>query len=147
MDTDIIILIINALVAIITIIYVVLLYETMKISQNLNKHNIFNDIVKQERELRIKLLEYRDIINNIKINIKKRQETKLDYDTLLFNFYEFLAICIYKGLIDNDKSKIFFKSLVESVKEMFDLSLLFREGYAKQEQYKGLQWLFRKWKI
>ena len=151
MDTSITILIIGtiiqAVISIITLISVIFIFKTIMSNEQINKNNLFNEIVKQERELKIKLLEYRDIINNSKINNIKRNETKLDYDTLLFNYYEFLSICIYQNLINEKESKLFFKEPIKSVREIFDSSILFKEGYAKKEQYKALQWLFKKWNI
>ncbi len=147
MDISFLILIIQVIAVIITIIYVILVYRTMKNYQRLNQKIIFNEVVKQERELKIKLLEYRDIINNEKLNKKKRNETKLDYDTLLFNFYEFLAICLFKNLINDSEAKLFFRESLKSVGEIFQSSLLFSKKYAEKEQYKGIQWLFKEWEI
>lgn len=146
MDTN-TILIIQSITVIITIIYVILISKTIISNKRLNQQNIFNEIVRQERDLKIKLLEYRDKINNEKLSKKKRNETKLDYDTLLFNCYEFLAICLHNGLINEKETRLFFKTPLISVKDLFESSLLFKEGYAKKEQYKGIQWLFRKWNI
>ena len=130
-----------------TILYIILIYITIKSNQRLNKQNIFTEIVKQERQLKIKLLEYRDIINNKKLNVVKREGTKLDYDTLLFNYYEFLAICLYNKFINEREAKLFFKSPLISVKEMFDNSLLFTADYADESQYPFIRWLFKKWDI
>jgi len=138
---------IQLLATLITLISVILIYKTMKTHQKLNQRTLFNEVVKQERELRIKLLEYRNKINKIGIKKKEKEETKLDYDTLLFNYYEFLAICLHRRLINEIEAKLFFKESLISVKELFESSLLFKEEYAKKEQYKGLQWLFKKWNI
>ena len=74
-------------------------------------------------------------------------EITLDYDTLLFNYYEYLAICLYQCLINENETKRYFNELLKAVKEKFDASILFKEGFAKREQYPGLQWLFKKWKV
>ncbi|MBS3075228.1 hypothetical protein J4429_02090 [Candidatus Pacearchaeota archaeon] len=66
MDTNIIIAIIQSLTAIIILISVFLIYKTIKSNEILNQRIIFNEVVKQERELRIKLNEYREIIQNKK---------------------------------------------------------------------------------
>ena len=71
----------------------------------------------------------------------------MDYETLLFNFYEYFALCILKGFVDEDNAKIFFKNLLLSVRGLFDNSVLFKEGYAEESQYRGLQWLFERWNI
>ena len=139
---------INLLFVILTLISVILIYKTMKVNQNLNRKVIFNEVVKQERELRVKLTEYRkEIHNRIKKGDKKEDlmEVSLDYDTLLFNYYEYLAVCIYKGLVNEDEIKLYFKDLLKEVKEKFDHSILFEEGYSEREQYRGLIWLFKKW--
>jgi len=53
MDTEIILLILQTVIflatLLITIIYVILIYKTLKSSQNLNQQNIFNEVIKQER--------------------------------------------------------------------------------------------------
>jgi len=147
MDTNTSLIIIQSITVIITIIYVILISQTIISNKRLNQQNIFNEIVRQERELKIKLWEYRDIINNEKINKKKIEETKLNYDTLLFNYYEFLAICLYNKLINEKETKLFFKTPLISVKELFEKSLLFKKDYANKKQYPAIQWLFKKWKI
>ena len=38
-------------------------------------------------------------------------------------------------------------NLLNDIKDMFESSILFKEGYAKKSQYKGVLWLLRKWKI
>jgi len=58
-----------------------------------------------------------------------------------------LAICLYKNLINEDEAKLYFKQLLPDVKRLFESSFMFKEGYAEKEQYKAIQWLFRKWKI
>ena len=132
------------------LISVILIYITIRNNKNLNQKIIFNEIVKQERELRIKLNEYRKEIH-IRMSKSKKKEDwtdiTLDYDTLLFNYYEFLAICLYKKLINEREAQLYFKESVKAVRDLFDSSILFEEGYANREQYKGIQWLFKKWKI
>ncbi len=147
MDINIILVIIQSIMVITTIIYVILISKTITSNKRLNQQNIFNEIVRQERELKIKLWEYREIINNEKTNKKKREETKLNYDTILFNYYEFLAICLYNKLINEKETKLFFKTPLVSVRELFEKSLLFKKNYAKKEQYKVVQWLFKRWNI
>jgi len=78
MDINIILVIIQSIMVITTIIYVILISKTITSNKRLNQQNIFNEIVRQERELKIKLWEYREIINNEKTNKKKREETKLN---------------------------------------------------------------------
>ncbi len=117
----------------------------MKPHQYLNQRIIFNEIVKQERELRIQLFEYKQKIDNKRGKSKERKIMILNYETLLFNYYEYLAICLYKELISKNEAELYFKDRLVYVKEIFDSSILFKEGYAQKEQYKGIQWLFKKW--
>lgn len=65
----------------------------------------------------------------------------------MFNYYEYLAICLYKRLINEKDAKLYFKDLLCYVKEAFDSSILFEEKYANRNQYKGIQWLFKQWNI
>jgi len=58
-----------------------------------------------------------------------------------------LAICLYQKLINEKEAKLYFKILLKEVKELFESSLLFEEEYAKKEDYKALNWLFKKWNI
>lgn len=148
MDTDSIYLIIIQFVTVmITLTSVIILYKTIQNSKNLNQNNLFNELVKQERELRIKLSEYRIEIDKRLDKNKKFEEITLNYDTLLFNYYEYLAICVYRKLINEKETKLYFKNLLKDVRQMFEDSILFEEGYAKKEDYHGLRWLFNQWKI
>jgi hypothetical protein len=139
---EIFLIIIQTLVVIITLISVILIYKTIKSNERLNQKILFTNITKEERELKIKLNEYRDLIKKT-----NSEEAIFDYDSLLFNYYEYLAICIRKELIDESDTKLYFQTLLISVKDKFDNSSLFEKGYAKKEEYKGIQWLFRKWKV
>lgn len=139
MDTN---SIIQSVIAITMLISVIAIYKTIKSNQNLNQKILFNEVVKQERELRIKLSEYRKEIDKRIDKSKDFSEITRDYDTLVFNYYEYLAICLYKNLINEEEAKLYFKELLSDVKDLFESSLLFKEGYAKKEQYKGIQWLF-----
>jgi hypothetical protein len=139
-----ILVIIQSITTIITLISVILIYKTIKSNEILNQRVIFNEVIKQERELRIKLSEYREKIHGKKIKKDERKSTELDHNTLLFNYYEYLAICLYKRIIDEKETKLYFEERLRYVKDLFDSSLLFKEGYAEKEQYKALQWLFKK---
>jgi len=147
MDTNIAIVIIQFITVLITIVSVTILYKTIINSKKLNQNIIFNEAVKQERELRIKLSEYREEIHRRIQNKKDFLEITLDHDTLLFNYYEYLAVCIYQKLVNEKIVRRYFKQPLISVKEKFDNSLLFKKKYAKKEEYPGIQWLFKKWKI
>jgi len=48
----------------ITLISVIFIYKTIKSNETLNQRILFSNITKEERELRIKLNEYRDKINS-----------------------------------------------------------------------------------
>jgi len=146
MDTNIIILLIQIITAIITVAYVILISKTIKSNKELNQNSLFNEIIKQERYLKIKLLEYRNKINSLK-NPNKKEEAMLDYDTMLFNYYEFLAICLSKNIVQEEKAKLFFLTPLKSVREMFEKSILFKKNFAKKEDYPGIQWLIKKWNI
>jgi len=69
----------------------------------------------------------------------------LDYDTLLFNYYEYLAICVYQRLVNEQETKLYFKDLLVGVRQKFENSVLFMEHYAERSQYGALRWLFRHW--
>lgn len=144
MDINFLLIIIQFLTVIITLISAIILYKTIQNNKILNQNNLFNELVRQERELRVKLNEYRKEIHRKKEIIIG---ITLDYDTLLFNYYEYLAICIHQKLINENVSKRYFKQLLISVKEKFDDSILFKRGYAKKEDYIGLIWLFNKWQV
>jgi hypothetical protein len=147
MDINWVILIVQFIIAIVTLSSVIILYLTIKSNKQLNQNIIFNEVVKQERELRIKLSEYREEIDKRLEKSKEFKELSLDYNTILFNYYEYLAICLYKKLIGDKEAKLYFYAMVKNVKDLFDSSILFEENYAKKEDYPGIQWLFRKWDI
>ncbi len=150
MDIELLLVVAQFLMPIITLISVVILYQTIKSNNYLNQRVIFNELVKQERELRIKLSEYREEIHKRLKKSKRRDnyiEITLDYDTLLFNYYEYLAICIYQKLVNEKETKLSFRDLLIEVGEKFENSFLFAEGYSEKKQYGALQWLFKHWKI
>ena len=121
---------------------VILIYKTIKSNERLNQKILFTNITKEERELKIKLNEYRDIIKKT-----NSEEAIFDYDSLLFNYYEYLAICVRKELIDEFDAKLYFKTILSSVKDRFENSLLFKENLVKKDEYLGIQWLFKRWNV
>ena len=132
---------------IIFLVSVLFIFLTILSNKNLNQRLLFNKIVKQERELRILLNSYR---KDIDYEIIKTEEDKiriLEYETLLFNYYEYIAICINKGLLKEKEAILFFKQLLKQTKEVFESSYMFEKDYAKKEQYLGIQWLFKHWNI
>ncbi len=126
-----------------TFLSLILLYLTIENTKQINRTNLFGDLVRQERELRVKLFEFKERIRNKQGSTK---EVSLSYDTLLFNFYEFLAISLYKKLVNEKETKLYFKTMFKDVVDLFDSSILFKENYAKKEDYKGIIWLKNKWK-
>jgi len=54
---------------------------------------------------------------------------------------------LHNKLINEKESKLFFKTPLISVKELFENSLLFKKRYAKNEQYPAIQWLFKHWNM
>jgi len=69
----------------------------------------------------------------------EKEKMILTYDTLLFNYYEFLAICLYKRLVNESETRLYFKIPLISVKKVFESSLLFKKEEAKKEEYPGIQ--------
>jgi hypothetical protein len=136
--------IIQILVLTITLISVILIYKTIKSNERLNQRILFGNITKEERELRIKLNEYRD---KIIADESDFNELVFDYDTLLFNYYEYVSICIFQKFINELDAKLYFKILLISVKEKFDSSMLFEKDLVRKEEYRMLNWLFQKWKV
>jgi hypothetical protein len=134
-------------IAIISLISVILIYKTIITNKNINKNILFSNITKEERELRIKLQEYQEKADNKNLTKKERDIAIFNYETILFNYYEYVAICLYKKLINKSESNLYFKDLLKSVKEYFESSLLFERELAKKEEYPGIQWLFKKWNI
>jgi|TARA_B100001971_G_C18187354_1_gene536461 hypothetical protein len=122
-------------------------FTSLLIIQRINQRIIFNEVVKQERELRIKLNEYREEISRRKSSGLDFNNIALDYDTLLFNYYEYLAISIYKRLVNDNISKLYFKTSLIYVKEQFESSILFDQKFANKEEYPAMIWLFNNWKI
>lgn len=134
-------------IAIMTLVSVYFIYRTIRSNVDLNQNNLFNELVKQERELRIKLNEYRLEIDKRIDEERDFKEITLMYDTLLLNYYEYFAVCLYHKIVDENVAKRYFKDFLDSIKVVFDNSILFNENYAKRSQYKGIQWLFKKWHI
>ena len=54
---------------------------------------------------------------------------------------------MFKKLVNEKEIKLYFKNLLNDVRQMFEDSILFEQNYAKKEDYPGLRWLFDKWKI
>ena len=136
-------LFVQLIITLIMLFSVILIYRTIKSNEKSNQNLLFNEIVKQERELRIKLQEYADEIKKSKG--EKKENLVFAYETLLFNYYEYLAICVYKNLIDVNATRLYFRDLLISVRQVFKKSLMFEKEYVQKEEYKGLQWLFKNW--
>jgi len=136
--------IIQLIIAIISLTSVFLIYKTILTNKDINKKILFSNITKEERELRIKSQEYRESAENKKISKREREIAIFNYETLLFNYYEYLAICLYKNFINESETKLYSKDLLKSVKKYFESSLLFKKGAAQKEEYKEIQWLFKR---
>jgi len=142
-----IILIIQSIAVIITLISVILIYKTIKSNERLNQRILFSNITKEERELRSRLLDYNLKIENKMISNKEKRVFILAHDTALFNYYEYVAICICKNMIKENDAELYFKVLLRNVKDYFDSSMLFEKGGVTMDEYPGIQWLFKKWKV
>ena len=147
MDIDIILLTVSIVSLIVTIVYVSLIYFTLRTNKEINKKILFNAIVNQERMNGANINEYRDVIHSENSSDAQKENAKGDYDTFLFNFYEYLALCVSQKFVDEKVAMVFFREYLKSVKELFDKSVLFKGGYAEAEQYKGLLWLFKRWNV
>jgi hypothetical protein len=143
MDSSILIQIVTPAI---TLISAFLIYKTIKTQVRLNEKILFDRITKEERELRIKFQEYREKIKITK-NKKEKQHLIFTYETILFNYYEYLAICLHKKIINENDAKLYFTFLLRSVKEYFNTSSLFEENQAGKNEYPGILWLLKKWKI
>lgn len=148
MDTNLFIVIIQAISIIIALFTALVLYWTIRSNNILNQNNLFNELVRQERELRVKLDEYKTQFRSFDEEDEEFDNLAIEYDTLLFNYYEYLGVCINQRLVNEKKVKYYFKNLLISVKEHFyEISILFNEGYALRKDYPALRWLFKKWDI
>ena len=74
---------ISITIVIIQLATVFVLYLTIKSNINLNKKNILNELVRQERELRIKLSEYRGNINRN----KSEKKILLKLNWIMIHYY------------------------------------------------------------
>ena len=72
---------------IISLISALFIFLTIISNKRLNQRLLFNETVKQERELRILLNEYRKDIDYEKIKTEEDKIRVLEYETLLFNYY------------------------------------------------------------
>ena len=140
-------IIVNILIALIMLTSATFVWLTILSNNRLNQKILFNEIVKQERELRIKLNEYKEKIDDPDLDNAQKEITKVNYDTLLFNYYEYLAICVYKKSLSDDEVKLYFLFPLRTVKNWFESSILFEKGYVKKEQYPEILWLSKKWEI
>ncbi|MBT4376671.1 hypothetical protein HOD29_04825 [archaeon] len=150
MDINLLLIFLQLISVLVAFASAMILFLTIRSNKELNRNNLFNELVKQERELRIKLNEYRkEIHQNMDNNVEKEiwSAITLEYDTLLFNYYEYLAVCINKELINEKPIKKYFKQLLMSVAEQFESSILFEEHFAKKGDYLGIQWLIKRWKV
>jgi len=131
---------ISVFVVILTTIFVI------KSNKELNQQVLFANVTKEERELNMKFQEYAEKIDKIVDGFEK-DKLIFNYETLLFNYYEYLAICLRGKLIREIESRLYFRDLVVGVKNRFDDALIFEKAQAKKEEYRGIQWLFKRWKI
>ncbi len=134
------------LAMVISLISAILIFLTINSNKKLNQRILFNEIVKQERELRIKLDKYRQEIDFEQLDNENDKLKALNYETLLFNYYEYLSICIFKKIIKEKEGKLFFKGLLKETQKVFNTSFMFEQGYSNKKQYPFLKWLFKKWR-
>ncbi len=145
MDTNILIVIIQLISTFIALGTAGVLYKTIQNDKILNQDNLFNELVKQQREIGIKLNEYKEKMDE---NENDFEFIAINYDTLLFDYYEYLAVCIHQKLLNEENVKLYFKKLLISVKEHFyETSVLFKGNYAARKDYPSIRWLFKKWDI
>jgi len=147
MFIEIILITIQTIAVITTLISVILIYKTIKSNESLNQRILFSNVTKEEREIRIKLQEYQEKFNNLKTPKKEKEIILFDRESILFNYYEYLAICLNKNLINESETKLYFKDILKGIKRDFNNSLLFKKEIAKKQEYPGIQWLFKHWKI
>ena len=85
MDINVFLIILQFFYVLVAFISSIILFLTIKSNKELNKNNLFNELVKQEREVRIRLNEYQEKIDESK---NKNELNRLwnDHDNLVFNF-------------------------------------------------------------
>jgi len=147
MFIDFVLITIQTIAVITALISVILIYKTIKSNEKLNQKILFSNITKEEREIRIKLQEYREKFHQPNISKEEENIILFNRESLLFNYYEYLAICLNKQLINENETKLYFKEILKGIKRDFENSLLFKKKIAKKEEYPGIQWLFKHWNI
>lgn len=135
---------IQIIIALISLTSVILIYLIFKKTRELEQQKLFSNLVNQEKNLRISLW---DLDSTRFQNLSDEEIVNMDfqYDTLLFNFYEYLAIIIYKKIILEKDLLPYFERFLFDVYLNFKESILFEGGERKpEEEYKYLIWLFKK---
>jgi len=137
--------IIQIVIALISLTSVILILFIFKRNRELEQQKLFHDLVDQERDLRLILWE----INSARFKDLSDEEIiqmDFEYDSLLFNFYEYLALVIYSKIIPEKYVLAYFERFLFDVYLNFKESILFEEGTKIQPEkgYKHLIWLFRR---
>lgn len=126
---------------------VVIAYFILKNNRLFHKQKMLNDLVSNERDLRIRLNEYQDKIELSKNSVEK---TRLwnDHDNLVFNFYEYLAIMVFGNYLIEKDSRIYFRRLLVDVYRAFvDDKGFFVSADVSRRDYGNLMRLFKRWRI
>ncbi len=141
-------LIVEIITAIIFFISIIFILLTFRSNRKFHRQRLLNNIVSEERKLKIKLNEYQEKIEKTKS--KKAKDTLWnDSDTLLFGFYEYFAMLIIKNIINEKDIRSYFKiPLVYVFDSFYNKEGIFdRSLDADRKDYFYLRHLFLKWKI
>ena len=132
---------IQILIASIMLLTNIFTYLLIKNTRNNNRIRMFTDLVKEEREINKEINSY----NLHKINVAKKGEPKLaQARELLFNFYEYLAILLFRGEIDIELFYYYFNIRIGKVYLAFMNSSIISDIASRKMHYPYLSKLFNR---
>ncbi len=137
--------IIMGLTAIITLIYAILFYLSLKKNTDSNLTNSFSNLVKEDMKIRNLIYSYRDKIDNAKG--ERKIELIEEGDLLLFTFYDYVAILYFERKISEDVFFNYFGSKIGGVYNNFMESTLFEHSDDRFKSYPNLSLLFNSFSL
>lgn len=129
-------------------ISVIIVYLTFRDNRRFHVQKMLNEIVSEERKLKIKLNEYQEKLRKIKSSSFEKENLWNEHDTLLFNFYEYVSLLVLSGFLPFKETNKYFRRIFVDVYASFVSNKTFfgRDGI-ERDDYPNLLRLFKAWKI
>ncbi|MDA3836249.1 MAG: hypothetical protein PF542_01365 [Nanoarchaeota archaeon] len=147
LETSALSLVISVFSFIIFSISVLIVYMTFRNNERFHRQKMLNEIVSEERRLKIKLNEYQEKIRKAS-SPKEVTNFWNEHDTLLFNFYEYVSLLILNDSLPLIVTRDYFRRIFVDVYASFSSKeTFFGQDDIERKDYSNLIKLFMLWDI